>query len=606
MWLTLAVCLWSAPPELAPELLGYPVKTPGLSIFALTTDAAGRRWAWGVLGGGEFRGVVGIDVESGAVKPVDLAGYGWNNIQACRATDGNLYLYSGTPGRFFRYDVKADRLDDLGVPVKNATYWTRGELAASGRFFVGTYPGPNLVSVDTATGAIQDHGRMSDDPLQHYVMDTAVVEGAVYVAAGLHHPEVWRLDLATGTKRQLLPAALKERAGSADLWIAADGAVYGRSGAQAFRCLDDRVELVDQAPPARREPLLNVADELTYGPVEADGRLRITPAGGEPRDLATRFQGDPLQIYSVGPIVDGVLYGSGIKLGRFFSVDLATARLTDHGVVTGGRIQVYDGVATPQGIFFGSYTGASIDLLDPRQPIAAGQNPKRVVSLQAQHLQERPNQLVLGPDRMVYVASTPVKGRLGGALTRIDPTTLAVDCWRNVVPEQSLLGLAPLPETGELLLASTVAGGSSAKPTQTEAVLAFWNLAEAKVTATIQPVAGARSYQAVVRGRDGLVYGVAGDRWFVVDPRRRETLHVGELPGKALRFPFLHDTPVGPAGAIVGLVDDLVFAIDPATRAVKVLGRHDSLRVAHGFTVTDEGVLYYGAKTRLMRCQIAW
>jgi len=79
---------------------------------------------------------------------------------------------------------------------------------------------------------------------------------------------------------------------------------------------------------------------------------------------------------------------------------------------------------------------------------------------------------------------------------------------------------------------------------------------------------------------------------------------VGELPGARSHFPSLHERPVGPEGLIIGLVDDAVWAIDPADHSARVLARHESIAAAQGFTITDDGVLYYGSDTQLWRCRL--
>jgi hypothetical protein len=50
---------------------------------------------------------------------------------------------------------------------------------------------------------------------------------------------------------------------------------------------------------------------------------------------------------------------------------------------------------------------------------------------------------------------------------------------------------------------------------------------------------------------------------------------------------------------------DLVLGfIDPATNTARVLARHPSIRLARGFCVTKDGVLYYGSEATLMRCRL--
>ena len=79
---------------------------------------------------------------------------------------------------------------------------------------------------------------------------------------------------------------------------------------------------------------------------------------------------------------------------------------------------------------------------------------------------------------------------------------------------------------------------------------------------------------------------------------------MGELPATRPHFPWLHEQPVGPEGLIVGLVGDMVWAIDPSDHSARVLAQHDSIAAAFGFTVTDDGVLYYGSRTHVWRCRL--
>ena len=73
---------------------------------------------------------------------------------------------------------------------------------------------------------------------------------------------------------------------------------------------------------------------------------------------------------------------------------------------------------------------------------------------------------------------------------------------------------------------------------------------------------------------------------------------------KGSRFPGLSDEPVGPEGLIYGLANDAVYAIDPADHTASVIARHKSIEQAHGFLVTQDGILYYGSGPALMRCKL--
>ncbi len=346
------------------------------------------------------------------------------------------------------------------------------------------------------------------------------------------------------------------------------------------------------------------------GAMGQDGRLTLIKSQEEQRSIPTDYRGTPLKIYTVGPLHHGVLYGSGLKPGHFFTYRLDSGEMVDHGTVTSGSIQVYDMVVHETGIYLGSYTGASIDRLDPQQPIARGRNPQRIVQLSREYQQERPEQVIVGPDNAIWVGTVPVKGRLGGALSRIDPGDLSVQCWRDVVPAQSIVSLVGLPDRNRLLLASSVRGGTSATPTATEAVLALWEVGSAKVIAEFKPVPGARTYQGLARATNGLIHGLAVTAdalWrYVFDPARQQTVLAEPMPFGRSWFPYLHDAPVGPRGLLVGLADDAIFAIDPADNSLSILARDTSVSGALGFWVTDDGQVYYGSGATLWRCDLGW
>ena len=596
---------------LAPQFtdLGKPVAEKSLSFSYVTNGPDGNLVAWAILRGEESQGAVGIDTVTGKVHRVELRKYGSSNIRLAKGADGQLYLFAGQPGRYFRYDPLSGELTELGKPSEKASYWMRQAVSTDDVFYVGTYPRAELVACDMKTGAVRTVAALNDDNRELYVIDCAPDDhdGWVYCAVGLHHQELWAVNPADGTKRQLLTDTLKEGHGAPTVFTGVDGYVYGSSGKTTFRCYPDRIE-PGKVPDAKGSPRARLPGGELVTPLREDGNLVIAKSKDEQRVIPTEYQGAPLRIYTVGPLHDGVLYGSGIKPGHFFSYRPATGETVDHGTVTSGTIQVYDMVVHPTGIFVGSYTGASIDKLDPGQSIVRGKNPTRVIQLSRDYDQERPEQLIIGPDNAVWTGTVPVKGRLGGALSRIDPADLSVQCWRNVVPDQSIVSLVSLPDSNQLLLGSSIRGGTSAKPTADEAVLALWDVAVAKVVATFKPVAGAKHFPALARAANGMIHGLAQTDdalWrYVFDPARRETVMAEKMPLRRSWYPHLQDNPVGPKGLIVGLADDAIFAIDPADNSLSILAQDKSLFGTLGFWVTDEGVVYYGSGATLWKCDL--
>jgi hypothetical protein len=356
--------------------------------------------------------------------------------------------------------------------------------------------------------------------------------------------------------------------------------------------------------PSRRAPNPLAGSKSVDG-IRDDGQLVLTDVKTKQRTLVpTRYEGRPVSLYSVTCQRDGRIYGGTVSPASSFCYDPRTGRLTNLGTLTSGRVQVYDTLSHPRGLFLSSYTGGYLDFYDPSQSIEKSRNPRPIVGLAERNMQERPVQLVLGPDGQVYAGTIPVKGHLGGALVRINPDDLSTTVWRDVIPRQSILGLVSVPETCEILCVTTVGGGSSAIATEKEAFAFLWDVKRETVCFRFQPLPHTLSYQSVARAANGVIYGFANTKYFAFDPQNRKVLFTGDLPVKTLHYPGPRGAPVDAGGLIYGLGDDALFAIDPSDHRVKVVARHKSVQAAFGYFVTGDGFLYYGSGSRLMRCRL--
>jgi outer membrane protein assembly factor BamB len=584
------------------EDLGEPVRLRTLALPEVTGRASGRYIAWGTYETAEKNALVGINVQTGAVTWVDVTAFGRSHLRLTKAADGTLIVYTGNPGHFLRYDPEQRALLDLGVPAKGASYWLGHTVGPDGRIYVGTFPNAVLVRCDPRTGKVDQLGQLATDRKQSYITTPAVsADNVVYCPVGLHHRELWSVDAVSGEKKQILPAAMTQAQGAPTVWTAADGNVYGRSGATEFRCRRDGIEVGPTLPP-RPEGSAKRAGDQAVGGVDATGQLMLTEvATGRKTYVATEYAGAPRQIYSVSCERDGRIFGGTFSPANTFAYDPRNGAVTDYGVVASGPIQVYDTLNHAQGLFLSSYMNASVDRFDPAQPVVKGRNPRHAITVPGQ---ERPTQLVEGPDGFIYTGTVPSKGRLGGALVRVDPVELTSRVRPSPVVNQSVMRLVAVPETGELFCTTSIQGGSSAIPTEKSAYVFLWDCREQKEVFRAQPVPGAISYGAVVRARNGLIYGLGAGKYYVFDPRERRVVFTGELPVKDIRFPGLSDVPVGPRGLIYGIGDNAVFSIDPADHSVRVVVRDPALARTHGFFVNAAAVLYFGDRTHLRRIRL--
>jgi hypothetical protein len=134
------------------EPLGEPVQSKNLGIGVVTRDPDGHYIAWAPYEAPDGLMLLGVRLDNGELVRVDLEQFGRSHIRLTKGLDGNLYLYSGVPGHFLRYDITSRELIDLGAPASPASYWLGHAMGPDGRFWVGTYPKTHLVSCDTHRG----------------------------------------------------------------------------------------------------------------------------------------------------------------------------------------------------------------------------------------------------------------------------------------------------------------------------------------------------------------------------------------------------------------------------------------------------------------------
>ncbi len=574
----------------------------------LISRNGGRYYVWGkVVKKPGRQSIVGISADTGEVVEVDLLDYGLFNIPLAVGPNENIYTYAGerNGGHFLRYNVESGELEDLGVPTVRAIYWMSGCQSNDEKFYVGTYPDTRLVMCDMRTGEVYDLGRISDDERQKYFMNPAIGDdNVVYCPVGKHHQELWSYDVESGSKEQILPAELMSGHGNGRVWTGVDGEVYGRIDGTEFLCRPDGIEIVEDVKVERKGSRL-IAGKKEIKEVDEQGRLVVMDREtGRVRKIDTELEPWHMEIFAVGCEAGGKIYGGTINGACLFSYDISIGKVKNYGRITNGSTQIYDVLNHERGLFLASYLNC-IDLYDPGRPVG-DDNPVPVADLGKEYEQERPVDLICGPDGMIYVGTIPSKGVVGGALVRINPEDLSYEVWRNVIFEQSVIFLLSVPETREVFCVTDIRGGSSTKATQKEACVFLWDVDEERLSWNGRPVEGARFYGCVSRTKDGLILGTAKDKFYAFCPERREVVYLGELLMQGVECTWLNKRALGADGLIYGVQRDVLFAINPEDWSVEQVGRHESLvgRYRRGFSwayMTDEGDLYYGQGGKLMR-----
>ena len=209
---------------------------------------------------------------------------------------------------------------------------------------------------------------------------------------------------------------------------------------------------------------------------------------------------------------------------------------------------------------------------------------------------------------LFYVGSMATKNALPGALTRIDLKTGEFTCWKNIIPNQSIMDVVTVPGSPLIFGTSMVEGGTGSRPTEKEAQIFLFDPASGRVVWQDNPVKGAcYAYQASMNTADGRILVIArvrGEdyRWVIFDPVTR-TSKIGELckngEGRS-RFAFSEKRPV--KGRNYFTCFGTFYEFDPATNRVTALFSDPSLNETNYFKYVDEDdSIYYLDEARLMR-----
>jgi len=589
------------------ENLGKPVRST-LPIEFVTNDNVIGPVAWAGLTDAKRNTLVGVHMKTGELTEVDLKPYGKSNaVLLFKGSEQHIYIYAGKKGRFFKYDIHSKHLDTLGDESKSL-YWMKKSytITPNGVIYVGTYPRSAVSILDPHTEEVTVLDQVSITKGSEYVINPASSDdGIVYYPTGMHHGELWAYDPKTKKKNQILPKEMMTY-GAPTIWRAENGKVYGKKGKITFLCTPNKI-IKGETHPSMETVLDNSVDGLAA--LYIDGKGNLVLQNQETRELSklpSDFDASAHEVFSVGDVYNGKLYGSGMKPGNVFTYNLNSGELQDYGKITRGGVQVYDILAYHNKLFMTSYTGGYIDKFDIKGDSLAGR--EGVANLHAMAKQERLVQLTIGPDGMIYSPTTPIKGYLGGVLVRVDPENLQTKFFSDLIPNQSLTSVTTIPATGELFITTSISGGTSAKPTEKEACVFLWDPKTETITLKEQPIKLSKHYSKAVRAPNGLIYGFSKDEYYVFDPVKRKVLFIGKVESNGLSASpnVLLSKQPGPDGMLYGVdkANGRLLSLNPLDYQIKILSSNPSLKNARFAEAKIDGYLYYPNDANLMRVKL--
>lgn len=545
--------------------------------FGVTTSPWGEVYI-GVAPTGE---VYQYDPGSGNLTKLNVSGVAADPKALAALPGKRLLIGSGAPAKLTVYDVqKGTSTQVLPAAYQGYSFAYNVAVTQNDVFVEMVTPQPNRILRFRAN----DMSFVGETPTDQGVnWNTGIVSSGngIYIAGTQYDPATKTYG-ATNYYEQRLP----------------QGATTGASPPSPTPLVQGDWVGKDAWP-------VNIDGQQWIASIGATGLFgRWNPTTGQLVLQQLDLPGSPTDITALATGPNGDIYGGTYETNSLFSYDPASGETHNFGVVARGETGEILSLTSAAGrIFMGSYINAILTAYDPSQPwnpgSSSGSNP---IDLGAAGVpggvtQYRPWDTTVGDDGNVYFVSGAAYGQLGGALTRITPSTLQKTAWEKLAPspyqDQNLFAIAP--GKGELYLGTTDHGDSATATG--DAHLLVWNEASQTVTSSVVPVPGATWIVGLVTASNGMVYGsTETGAWFEYNPVTRSVTNLGAFPyGPALGMIN------GPDGKIYGHTSDAIFSVDPATNSVVKIADTTSDDRYHTDAFDAQGRLYFASGPSLMR-----
>ncbi|MFD0710496.1 dockerin type I domain-containing protein [Paenibacillus sp. GCM10027626] len=497
------------------------------------------------------------------------------------APDGTVYIggirTSGeTRGILWQYSPKTHELVELGEPIPGEKSIWSLTTDDQGNVYGGTFQSGKVFKYDPVAKKFTDYGTMVAG--QEYVRSIAYHDGYIYAGIGTVG-DVIKLGVTDATKgfKQSIAAKVPELLGvpAAQVPFAYDMSVVGdylfvKFTGELYKLLIydlktqtwlDHMIGKDTANGGTGAGVFSFAQLVTR-----DNKVYI-PANGHLTELdLVTFEATPLIPY--GTSLRGAAWVEFDDLEGYegkslvsmkangdiviFNVDAKTV-MTRLSVLEGAPSPIHNIEAGPDGnLYMSAYPAGLGAVYNPRTS-----ERKNLVMEQAEGMVAYGKDMYLGmyPGGHVYkidtTLSTPVAskvftigekqdrpyimkvmedkimmgtipgyGELGGALTIYDPATREHEVFRNIVQNQSIVGLAY--KDGLIYGSTTIHGGLGVTATERSAKMFVWDVAKKSKVAEFTPNIPGLNNPAMISGLtvgpDGNIWGGVNGILFKMDP----------------------------------------------------------------------------------------
>lgn len=419
-----------------------------------------------------------VDLETNTGEKLDAPSGqgGW----ALKELPGNRIAY-GTfyDGHIMVFDLKTrEWIKDIDVPGEQ--YVWNFTIGADGRLYGGTYDGGKLVSMDTETYEIKDHGNGAPPNLYgRYV--SALPDGRILVSYTSEMPTVMLFD-PKSEKYTTAPEAMRkikdgvcwknlfvtadkafdsatlnevewpftvttgqgETTASANILISTSGTLYLTKDKDTYRMRDTDTSptlissaqfLGNRAIGATDDGrLVGIRGQEFFVSVPEEGVVVMEPMPAKPKPRPPLF----LAADNEGNVWGGPEFGQNV-----FIMNAATGETTNTQIVTHRGGEVYD-IDFKDGIaYMVSYVGGQVIRYDPREQWnqVGLVNPKPIVSLDKLGYIRPAASCTFGPDGRLYSGWWADYGKYGGAIAITEVPSGETRLIENPLGEQGITGL---------------------------------------------------------------------------------------------------------------------------------------------------------------------
>jgi len=506
------------------------------------------------------------------------------------APDGSVYIggirTSGqTKGILWKYSPETKQLVELGEPIPGEKSIWSLTVDDKGNVYGGTFQNGKVFKYDPVANAFTDYGTMVAG--QEYVRSIAYHDGYIYAGIGTIG-DVIKLGVTEATKgyKQSIAAGVPALLGVAPVQVpfAYDMAAVGDLLLVKFQDKDiltllfydlknekwlDHVIGKDTANGGTGVGVFSFAQLVTRDNkiyIPANGHLteldlttfQATPiikygtslrgaawvefdglAGYEGQSLVSmkangeiaifnvdaktvlsmpsQLQGAPNPIHNIEVGPDGNLYMSAYPAGLGAVFNPRTDKTTNLTLE-----QAEGMVAFGTDMYLGVYPGGHVYKIDTTKstPVA-----KEVFTIG--EAQDRPY-IMKTMENKIMIGTIPGYGELGGALTIFDPATGDYEVFRNIVKNQSIVGLAY--KDGYIYGSTTVHGGLGVTATEKSAKMFVWDVANKRKVKEISledKIPGLNNppmISGLTVGPDGNIWGSVNGILFKMDPVSHDIL----------------------------------------------------------------------------------